>query len=279
LSHFELGEMRRGATKLARMSEAIRDAYNGQGIPESYARNTELLKAEAFIFTHVRDEIEGKSILDIGVGAGRTVPYLTALSNDYTGIDYSENMLRYCRIRHAGVKLLLCDARKMDLFQAETFDVVVATWNVIDDSDHADRLRILNEVRRVLRPCGLFIFSAHNRDYQNRSAYRFRGFVSGTGPGQLIKGNVVGVKRYFTGILNHLDRKRSEIQNGEYAIINDPSHNFQLLTYYIKKENQVAQLERIGFSDVKVVDQTGSFISPQQECRDGWIYYVCRKAG
>jgi ubiquinone/menaquinone biosynthesis C-methylase UbiE len=271
--------MRRGATKLARMGEAIRDAYNDDGIPESYGRNTELLKAEAFILSYVGDEIENKAILDIGVGAGRTVPFLTALSNDYTGIDYSTSMLRYCRSRHAGVRLLQCDARKMDRFQDEAFDVVVATWNAIDDSDHNDRLKILNEVRRVLRAQGLFIFSSHNRDFQIRSAYRFRGFVSAPDPIQLIKRNAIQVKRYVTGILNHLDVKTIEIHHREYAFINDSSHNFRLLTYYIKKESQIVQLEKIGFSDIEMVDESGSFIAPEQECRDGWIYYVCRKSG
>jgi len=271
--------MGRAATRLARMSEAIKDAYDLEGIPESYGRNTELFKAEAFILSYVREEIENKAILDIGVGAGRTVPYLTALTSSYTGIDYSQNMLRYCRDRHPGAKLLQCDARNMDLFQDGAFDVVVATWNVIDDADHAGRLKILNEVRRVLRPRGLFIFSTHNRDFQTRSAYRFRGFVSAPNPINLIKCNAIRIKRYVTGILNHLDVKRSEIHNREYAVINDPSHNFRLLTYYIGKESQLAQLTRIGFSDIEMVDEGGSFITPLQECLDGWIYYICRRSG
>ena len=270
--------MRRGATSLARMSEAIRDAYNDEGIPESYGRNTDLFKAEAFILSKVEQEIENKAVLDIGVGAGRTVPYLTALTNDYTGIDYSPGMLAYCRRKHPGVKLLQCDARKMDPFQDEAFDVVIATWNAIDDSDHDDRLKILNEVRRVLRPRGLFIFSSHNREFQIRSAYRFRGFVSAPDPIQLIKWNAVRLKRYVTGILHHLDLKKIEIRQREYAFINDSSHNFRLLTYYIRKENQIAQLERIGFSEIEMVDESGSFIGPDQECLDGWIYYVCRKS-
>ena len=261
------------------MSEAIKDAYDLDGIPESYGRNTELFKAEAFILSYVRDEIENKAILDIGVGAGRTVPYLSALTKRYTGIDYSPNMLRYCRGRYPEAMLLQCDARNMDLFQDGAFDVVVATWNVIDDGNHADRLKILNEVRRVLRSRGLFIFSTHNREFQNRSAYRFRGFVSAPNPIQLIKWNAIRVKRYVTGILNHLDMKRREIHNLEYAVINDPSHNFRLLTYYIGKESQIEQLMRIGFSDIEMVDEGGSIITPLQECRDGWIYYICRRSG
>jgi len=257
----------------------MRDAYDGQGIAESYARNTELLKAEAFIFSHFRTELENKSILDVGVGTGRTIPVLTALTTDYTGIDYSESMLRCCREKYSGVKLFLCDARRMDLFSDESFDVAIASWNVLDDSDHTDRLTILGEVHRVLRPNGTFIFSSHNRDYKSRSAYRFRGFVNAQNPVELIKSNAIRVKRYVTGIFNHLDRGRNEVENANYAIVNDPSHNYGLLTYYIRKEAQVEQLEGIGFSDVQLVNGSGSFIRLDEPCGDGWIYYICRKEG
>src|ERR1044072_3922863 len=125
------------------MSEAIRQAYNASS--ESYARNTDLLKAEEFILSYLEEEIRGKSILDIGVGAGRTVPYLRNLSKDYTGIDYSENMLRHCIAKHPDTKLLLCDARNMDIFEDSDFDVVFCSWNMLDDTNHEDREMILRE--------------------------------------------------------------------------------------------------------------------------------------
>ena len=37
---------------------------------------------------HVADGARGAPILDIGVGAGRTIPLLRAMSPDYVGIDY-----------------------------------------------------------------------------------------------------------------------------------------------------------------------------------------------
>lgn len=269
--------MSQAATRSAKMRQVMREAYDGRGIAESYARNTELLKAEAFIFSHFRTELENKTILDVGVGTGRTIPVLSALTTDYTGIDYSESMLSRCRESYSGVKLFLCDARRMDLFRDESFDVALASWNVLDDSDHTDRLMIMGEVYRVLRPNGIFIFSSHNRDYKTRSAYRFRGFVSAQNPFELVKWNAIRVKRYVTGILKHLDRGRNEVENDAYAIVNDPSHNYGLLTYYIRKEAQVEQLEGIGFSDVQLVDGSGSFIRIDEQCSDGWIYYICRK--
>ena len=260
------------------MSAAIKRAYDAPGGPESYARNTALLKAEEFILSYVSEEIRDKAILDIGVGAGRTVPYLNSLSKDYTGIDYSESMLKHCMAKYSNTKLLLCDARNMDIFEDGAFDVVFCCWNMLDDANHEDRDLMLREIHRVLKQNGLFIFSAHNLNFKRRSAFTFRGFVSAPDLVELIKENAIRIKRYLAGIRNHLRNKRNEVHARDYSIVNDPSHNFSLMTYYIKKENQVRQLERIGFSETQMVDEKGSFIAINQDCRDGWIYYLCRKA-
>ena len=257
------------------MSEVIRQAYNASS--ESYARNTALLKAEEFILSYVEEEIRGKSILDVGVGAGRTVPYLRSLSNDYIGIDYSESMLRLCTATHPGTNLLLCDARNMDIFEASHFDIVFCSWNMLDDVDHEDRGVVLREIHRVLKEGGLFIFSTHNLNFKVRSAFTFRGFVHDKDSLKSLKENAIRVKRYLAGIRNHLRNKKGEVHESEYSIINDPSHNYSLLTYYIKKENQVKQLERIGFFETQMIDERGALISMDQDCRDGWIYYICRK--
>lgn len=261
------------------MSEAIKRAYDAPGGPESYAKNTNLFQAEEFILTYLYDEIKDKAILDMGVGSGRTMPYFRELSRDYTGIDYSENMLNYCKGKYSDARLLLCDAKNMDIFEDQAFDVVFSCWNMLDDGNHEDRNRILKEVQRVLRRNGLFIFSSHNLDFKRRSAYRFRGLVSARNPVELMKQNAIRIKRYFAGIRNHLQVQRNEVHEKEYSILNDSSHSFSLLTYYIKKEHQVKQLEAIGFSGIEMVNERGSLITLDEACKDGWIYYICRKAG
>ena len=136
---------------------------------------------------------------------------------------------------------------------------------------------MLREIYRVLKQRGLFIFSAHNLDFKRRSAFTFRGFVSAQNLLDLIQENAIRIGRYLIGILNHLRNRRYEVHHAEYSIINDPSNSFSLFTYYITKENQVKQLEKVGFSGIEMVDEAGSFISIDQDCRDGWIYYICRK--
>jgi ubiquinone/menaquinone biosynthesis C-methylase UbiE len=261
------------------MQDAIKRDYDSPGVGESYARQTELLRAEEFILSYLADELKNKVVLDVGVGAGRTLPYLRALTENYTGVDYSENMLKHCRLKHGDASLLLCDARNMDVFEDGAFDAVFLFYNIIDDANHEDRRRILGEVRRVLKRHGLFVFSTHNLDFHIRSAYKFRGFVPAQNTFALLKENGTRVKRYFTGIVNHLRNKRKEVRTAHYSILNDSSHNYRLLTYYIDRENQLSQLAEAGFAEVEMVEEWGSFISAGEECRDGWVYYICRKAG
>lgn len=251
--------------------------YDTPGVPESYARRTMLQHAERVILDYLENVIRDKPILEIGVGQGRTTPYLRALSDRYVGIDYSENMLKPCKRRFADASLLLCDGRRLS-FETESFSCVYFCWNAIDDVDHRDRIAMLGEIYRVLKRGGVFFFSAHNLDSKLRSAFRFRGFVSASHPAELIAANGRRIIRYAAGIRNRLRMRRFERHEDGYSILNDQAHDYGLLTYYVRKQKQVEQLMKAGYSSVEIVTMDGSFISREERCEDDWIYYIARKA-
>jgi len=58
-----------------------------------YASMTYVDPGEKILYDSIAKAAAGKPILDIGVGGGRTVPHLTAMSADYTAIDYSAEMV------------------------------------------------------------------------------------------------------------------------------------------------------------------------------------------
>jgi SAM-dependent methyltransferase len=250
--------------------------YDDLVVAASYANRTELFKGEEVILSRLQEEFKDASVLDIGVGPGRTTPYLRALSRHYVGIDYSEVMLTPCRAKHPDVGLVLGDARAL-CFPRGSFDLVHFGWNTIDDSDHEDRLRMLSEVHRVLRTGGVFFFSSHNREATVISAYHFRGFAFSANPLELMKENLARIARYGCGIYNHLRFKRYEVHEKRYAIVNDPPYSYRTLNYAITKEDQITQLEELGFGDVQVVGLDGSLIESGQRCDDAWLYYVARK--
>ena len=102
-------------------------------------------------------------VLDIGVGGGRTTPYLSAIARRYVGVDYSQAMVEACHEGWPELDFRNCDATDLSEFSDTTFDVVVFSFNGIDNiGDDSGRARCFAEIARVLKPDGVFIFSSHN---------------------------------------------------------------------------------------------------------------------
>ena len=131
--------------------------YEKKHIVSSYAHNT-LQNPEVIILVKHRDHILDKCVLDIGCGAGRTTPHLRNLSKEYTGIDYSFDMIKSCKKIFKDVRLIHGDVRNMGIFEDEMFNFVLFSYNGLDSVCHEDRIRGLNEIHRMLKQDGLFVF-------------------------------------------------------------------------------------------------------------------------
>jgi SAM-dependent methyltransferase len=121
---------------------------------------------EALVIARVSREARGQPVLDIGVGGGRTVPYLQPLSADYVAVDYLEEMVSLTRSRYPDARVELADARDLSVFADSTFSLAFFSCAGIDGVAHEDRPKVYAEVHRVLQPDGLFAYSTHNLDYQ-----------------------------------------------------------------------------------------------------------------
>lgn len=142
------------------------DAHNRSKFAEpavvaSYAALTGLSPCERVLLEQYVSP--GGDVLDLGVGAGRTTPFLSSRSDGYVGLDYSTSMLGAARRLHRDVDLVAADTAGLLPFVTRSFDVVVFSYNGIDYLHPNDaRNRCLSEVHRVLRPGGVLVFSTHN---------------------------------------------------------------------------------------------------------------------
>ena len=106
-------------------------------------------------------------MLDLGVGAGRTSYTFAALVRTYIGIDYAPAMIEICRSRfgESGRQKFIClDAADLSKFGDSRFDLVLFSFNGIDCVELEKRRKILREVRRLLKPDGVFFFSGGSLD-------------------------------------------------------------------------------------------------------------------
>src|SRR5436190_11846610 len=103
--------------------------YNTYGIAASYVGGEGLHNAESQILSRLGDRVVGKAILDIGVGGGRTARQLHSIASRYVGIDYAPEMIELCRERYPAFNFRCCDARRMDQFDSNVFDVASFSYN------------------------------------------------------------------------------------------------------------------------------------------------------
>jgi len=99
----------------------VKNTYRRLDVVDYYATTNELTAAERVLFEKLRPTIAGKAILDIGIGTGRTTPFLASLTEDYTGVDYSPEMVQRAKELHPRANLLECDARDLSRFGPARF--------------------------------------------------------------------------------------------------------------------------------------------------------------
>src|SRR5437773_8940560 len=95
---------------------AYQTYYNDPAVLAHYKNSGGLYPAETVLLSQVKEELKDQPILDVGIGGGRTTPYLREISKSYTGIDFSEGMIQSARQKFPDVSLFVCDARDLSIF-------------------------------------------------------------------------------------------------------------------------------------------------------------------
>ena len=109
------------------------------------------------------------AVLDIGCGAGRTTFGLYDTGYQHvTGYDLSTTMIaaarRIARERALLVRFDVGDAASLPYADASFDGALFSSQGLMCIPGGERRLKVLREVRRVLRPGGHFLFTTHDRD-------------------------------------------------------------------------------------------------------------------
>ncbi|MDB4976825.1 MAG: ubiE/COQ5 methyltransferase family protein [Myxococcaceae bacterium] len=207
-------------------------------------------EGERAAYARVAELVHQGPILDLGVGGGRTVKLLRALSDDYVAIDYTPQLVESAHRRFPDADIRVGDARDLSAFGAERFSLVVFSYMGIDSVDHEDRQRILREVWRVLKPGGIFWFSTLNLDGSAPRERPWRPHLSSADGalGARALELTRTLKRIPRDTLNYVRGARRRQQGRGWLIAPFFAYSYGLLVHYTTLENQLAELRDAGFA-------------------------------
>jgi SAM-dependent methyltransferase len=238
---------------------------NTAHVVESYSKAEELQPAETYLFDkYVKP---GVDVVDLGVGGGRTTPFLAKTARRYLGIDYSEAMVAACRSKFPQLDFVCADACDLSCVDDDSFDVAVFSFNGVDwiPSDEGRR-RCLAELRRILRPGGVVILSSHNAEVLVATP-DLRG-----AKGARYLWRLAYAAYRSLGVMRRTVFSRAFYEGSGYIF--DPTHG-GIHTHVSTPQSIARDAESAGLELVESVDY-----KMESDCKYlvGWYYYVLRKS-
>ena len=264
--------------------------YNSPKVAEYYAALDYLSPGERLVFDeYLRPAM---SILDLGVGGGRTTPYLSSVAGRYIGVDYASEMIAACRKKFPQLEFEVASAADLSRFGPSTFDAVVMAFNGIDYViPNEIRFRALQEIYRVLNPGGILIFSSHNpraicvRPSWNPKRVRemaesivrsdsvlFPIVLWKLTAARVVLAGLQAVLKSFGRIVRRLPTQAFWRGEGYWM---DPAHG-GLKTHTAVPAKVAEELTRFGFRSLRVLGD--DYPRPSHPYVTDWYYYVFSKS-
>lgn len=111
--------------------------------------------------------LNGKEVLDLGIGQGRNSIPLAELGFNVTGVDYSQNCLEICKNTCSKLNLIQSDIRKFEI-QKNKYDLIMSRC-VLHFFHKDDCYTIINNIKENLKNDGLIythVFSTEDSKYK-----------------------------------------------------------------------------------------------------------------
>lgn len=244
--------------------------WAGEDLVEHYTGRT-LRPPEVMMLVRYRDALAGR-VLELGCGGGRLSGYLNELARDFHGLDISPPMVAHCRRLYPDGTFELGDLRELSRYDSSSFDVVFASFNVIDVLNDAERRDVLAELHRMLLPGGLLMMSTHNLAHAPSIPRPTR--IGTRNPVRI-------VRRLLRMPRRERNRRRLlplQSEHGDYAILTDEAHEYGILHYYIGRDAQARQLAEAGFELLECLDLDAHPVEAGQSAPShAELHYVARR--
>jgi ubiquinone/menaquinone biosynthesis C-methylase UbiE len=111
-------------------------------------------------------DIKGEDILEVGCGRGGGLSYINRYLSpkSATGVDLNKKAIEFCKKHHSNENIKFLQANAQNLrFQDNSFDVVI---NVESSHRYSQMDKFLDEVYRVLKPGGVFLFADFRTQFE-----------------------------------------------------------------------------------------------------------------
>jgi SAM-dependent methyltransferase len=249
-------------------AEALREVRSWKGYIDP---------GEKAAFDAIAAEARGQPILDLGVGAGRTVPMFRALSEHYVALDYLPAMVDLCARAHPDVKVVQGDARDLSAYADGSFQVVAFSYNGIDAVGHDDRQKILAEVWRVLRPGGTFFFSTFNQEGPSFDEKPWKPRIdfqwNPLRVGQSALRWMGGLPR---DLINWTRRRHLNQRGPDWSLMIGVAHHYGLLIHFTTLKQALRELAEARFADgVQVFEcRKGARVGPADDVSQAWWFHL-----
>jgi SAM-dependent methyltransferase len=230
---------------------------------------------ESLVMERIADAARGRSILDIGVGGGRTIAYLRSLSEDYVAIDYLDELVHLTRSRFPEARVELGDARELSQFADASIDVAVFSFNGIDGLAPEDRPRVFGAVARVLRPGGLFAYSTHNLEHRHAGRPPWH-------PARIDRDSARGIARSLLllprSALRYKRLGHRTVRGEGWATLVDPAYDFSVVWHYVTLEQAIRELQSSGLTaDIEAYTTAGARVDPGDDTTESpWLHFIAR---
>ena len=159
------------------------------------------------------NDLQGKSVLEIGCGAGLITSHITKAGAHLTAIDLTDQAIEITKARfdleNLSADIKQMNAEKME-FENDTFDLVIS-WGVIHHSGNMQN--IIDEIYRVLKPGGKVYLMIYNKNSIRSIIYAY--FWLGVVRAKLITLNVKEIISKITD--GYIARHLSEVEFNKMA--------------------------------------------------------------